>query len=79
MTVSGKPVPRFSCETFVVAVRVGEGGPGGNGGRPTEEAFERVSVRRLREVDDIGGAARTTEETRIRVRILYSDQPNVPR
>lgn len=54
MRVSGEPAPRFSWEAFVVAVRVGEGGPEENGRRPTEDAFERVSLRRLREDDDIG-------------------------
>lgn len=58
MTVSGEPAPKFICEAFVVAVRVGEGGPEENGRRPTEEAFEMVSLRRLREDDDIGGLAR---------------------
>ena len=55
MRVSGEPAPRFSWEAFVVVVRVGEGGPEEIGRRPTEDAFERVSLRRLREEDDIGG------------------------
>jgi len=59
MTVSGEPAPRCICEAFVVAVRVGEGGPEENGRCPTEEAFETVRLRRLREDDDIGGDVRT--------------------
>ena len=59
MTVPGECAPRFICEAFVVAVRVGEGGPEESGRRPAEEAFETVSLRRLREDDDIGGDVRT--------------------
>jgi len=58
MTVSGEPAPRFSCEAFVVAVRVGEGGPEENGRRPTGEAFAALSLRRLRDDDDIGENAK---------------------
>ena len=58
MTVSGEPEPRFSCEAFVVDVSVGDGGPEEIGRRPTGDAFERVSLRRLREDDDIGEDSR---------------------
>ena len=61
MTVSGEPAPRFSCEALVVAVRVGEGGPDGNGRRPME-AFETVSLRRLREDEDIRGNVRDCQD-----------------